>query len=526
MKVLDSKRSLYQAFKESKHVAVTAVASKHFPLRYWQGWTYESHSATAWLNNVPKQAKGTLGSVGTLTDTSKSLITESSSTSNEVIDVRHAHKPAATIVDWVQALPAVTADVTQNSTENTSRCHLECLMRIASDSCGVDKPAWDTYTEYGEGQVVPINRIERRPFESHKTIQITGYASTATPQTQVASTAFSIITRRPNVVRVNSTRNVQSRSYLKTTIAPTILDEAVPALLNFPSLLEMSGGMTATIHHPSPNPILPRVDPDMPLIDLSDDAPRQENPQSIQEPLSRVFYNTMNQRAPRRAADPKKTIVRLPLPSPPPAPKRKVEDDPNYVFLGQLESAVENALRIARGHSGVLVVRATFGRVFVSHIAQKLIQTENKDIDHFADFLTRTLQDPSVIKYFTKVITWVPQDVQYMIDLEENGERLWQSEEAFHWSAMYCFHFVTREIQQSFIIEMQVDSLNWIVKSNQCDFGSINVHGVGRQWDFVVEVNGFPNQNDQYDHLANTIKNSLTVPYVLALELLPIILSS
>lgn len=373
------------------------------------------------------------------------------------------------------------------------------------------KPAWDTYTEYGEGEIVPLKRIERRPFHSQEASTRAGQASTASSQAapaRIASTASIMKQPQPKIVTVPSPSN------LHTSGSSSLLDDAIPVLLDFPSLFDLSGGLAKSITvQQSPRPTRPRMDPDMPLTDFCENLPSQENRPLIQEPLPGGFHTTTYQQTPRKVANTKKTTtsVHLPLPTPPSAPRKKALEDPNHVFLSQTESMLQNALEFARGHLGELVVCATFGRIFVSNVAKKLIQTENKDTDHFVDFLSRTLNDSTVFNYFTKIVTRVPQDVQYMIDLKESDERLWQSE-VFDWSVMYCFHFVLKESQQTFIIEIQADTLQHDVKSSERDFGSTNVHGIGRQWDFVIGITGFPKQKDHYHDLVDAIKSSLTVP--------------
>lgn len=121
MKVLDSKRSVYHDFKESKHVAVTPIALKHLLLQYWQTWTYESHQATVRPSQATIKLESTVGSSGISSNASRSLVAESSSSANEVVNIQDAHKLDGTIAGWVEALPTTIADLEQRNVGRTCK---------------------------------------------------------------------------------------------------------------------------------------------------------------------------------------------------------------------------------------------------------------------------------------------------------------------------------------------------------------------------------------------------------------------
>ena len=518
MTVLDTKKSLYSPFKERNFGPVTPGDYRCKPLRYWQSFTYESHGVL--LAEPQKESAPAEPSL----HTSKRSATDIAITIGEVSKalVETSHQSDATVAGWVKALKVVNHPIQQDH-ELKMPGELLTLIIVLKLKLPLAIFNWDSYIEYGEGSVTAVERMESYPCEGTRAIVGPRSASTALTNKHRVKVASAAHCRQYPKASLGSPSTQEFRGHphsTNLTVSRTLLDEPTPELKDFPSLFEQSENdptHPSNTYQSSTPPSLTLADLDTVLIDFSEDEPLKESQQLINEPSTRTFHHTMNQRAPRarkigNSAHPQLKRARLPLPSPPPSAIRREESkDPHHIFLNQAKSKFKSALAIARAYSGSLEVQASFGRVFISNVAEKLVAREDMENSHFTEFLNNILQQQSITTYPTKILTIVPQDIQHMIDLEENDQRLWDTDPQ-DCSVAYCFQFGTEYSGESFVIEIQADSLKCQVRSEEKNFGTIYVHGIQRQWDYVFELIGVSKRFDEHSELIEVIKTSLRVP--------------
>jgi hypothetical protein len=295
MRVHTEHRSIFEPYKWGKHVAVTPESQRYLPLKYWQSWTYEAHGTDQVLNEQEA------ASLRTRSTASNDSITDSTNTTNEVTGSVQELASNSTVVGWVETLPITYRLLSSDESATNSKV--------------VVKPSWDTYEEYGQGEVVPIQRFERRPFQDKKAI-------TRAPEASTAVTATSTALAVPNQLATSQSSSTQHQidaanhlniSQAHRPVCISLLDDPTPELLGHPSLFQLSGNDRAfSLVQKSMTPAginTPAPDPEMPLIDLSDNEAPQDRLQRNYEVLTRKYHSTMYQGASR----PRKTGARVTL---------------------------------------------------------------------------------------------------------------------------------------------------------------------------------------------------------------------
>lgn len=519
MTVLDTRKSLYFPVKEGKHLPVTTLPQKKQPLRYWQGFKYEAQDTTT------NASRKTHPSAELSSSASRSSIAGSTITTAAVamIDGDQSQFSDRKVVGWVEALPDMCENKQDTAQEATVVTGLYGNFITAGPKLTehLDKPGWDSYMEYGEGTVAVIERMEIQPFRIRRTDQGAPCASTARANTSKSEYALTAQSHIPtdSIQEILGIRSVHKRAYITPSREPsTLLDDSIPELEGYPSLssqLDISVPISNSLIRSLGSSLNAHLDPEMPLIDLSEDVPLQEIQQVVSESSTRQFHYTMYHKAPRsrninQSSGVKATKVFLPRPSPPPAAITKNSlADPLPIFLDQVNTGFAASLDIARGFAGSLKAQVSFGRIYISNVPEKLIEKVDTDNSHYADLLSKILSQQQVVQCHSKILTSVPQDVQYMIDLKENDQRLWNCE-PHSWEVLYCFHFDVE--YAGFVIEMLADNLKCRIKSEENNLGSVCVHGIRRRWDFVLGISGESKQSEKHDELVQALKGSLRVP--------------
>jgi hypothetical protein len=258
-------------------------------------------------------------------------------------------------------------------------------------------------------------------------------------------------------------------------------------------------------------------------------APR-EAMQSVDEVASRTFHSTMNQKAPKpsRKSNTKGSIIyslagRLERPSLPPV-RHTVPIttpptiDPTPQFIASIALSFDEILQGLPGFKGELKVQAEFGRILLKAVPPKQITRGESERSIEPEDALEILEnlDAPTLGVFTKLLTVLPADMTYLIEMKDSiGNLIWNQNQS-SWNVFYEILCVdTRPSKRRpFTIEIDGEKLSCQAKTRR-DFGAINVHGVKRHWDFQISATGTDAEDDtdsEYRNFAKTVMDSLHIP--------------
>jgi len=259
---------------------------------------------------------------------------------------------------------------------------------------------------------------------------------------------------------------------------------------------------------------------------------RAEMLQGTSEPSTRNFHTTMNQKAPKPNQKGQKIgqfADRLGLPAlPPPAALQSQAStqtpviDPIPEFLAQINDSFEELMKGVQGFPGEVVVHAELGRILLSGIPPKFVASEDNLEGYSPNDLSGLLLsnperagNPSTT-YFTNVLTRLPADIKYLADMKNDAAQLMWEQIPSARSVIYEISCYNNKLPgwNPFTIEIDEATFRARVKTKY-QFGTINVHGTRRHWDFRIAAFGFgdDNINEQlYGEFANAIQSSLYIP--------------
>jgi hypothetical protein len=245
-----------------------------------------------------------------------------------------------------------------------------------------------------------------------------------------------------------------------------------------------------------------------------------EKIQDVDEVATRTFNNTMNQMAPK----PKKSnsyAGRLELPSPPRIKEQsKVEvADPLPEFVEALEASFGAMVHGIQGFRGKIVVQAEFGRVLLRNIKPSHLTTKERDHPLDVMFLHNLLtsgSEAAPLTFFTKPLTILPADIQYLVELKNaSGNDIWEHR-PFDGVVKYEFFCQDQKAigYTPFTIEIDGEKDYWEIKIRR-DLGSIYINGAKRHWDVCISATGYEinkEAQEKYAELASAIEASLYIP--------------
>jgi hypothetical protein len=244
------------------------------------------------------------------------------------------------------------------------------------------------------------------------------------------------------------------------------------------------------------------------------------------EVKSRVFHQTMRQGAPRidkgkcrassssPAAKVDKGKGRAPLS--PPAPVGFVDlnlKNITKLFDNEMEANANIILASLRNYHGEISLKCHFGRMLIKPFGPSLTHSLEKPCSHPTENMRELLlKNPRKVN-FTKAITTLPADVQFLLDMRitDTNQRIWG--DAIEWTVTYeyicCDHeYYDGKCVPGFVIEMDADSFETKVKSSPFNFGNLNVHCTLRNWDYLISATGSRNLEEDYGDLVQAIKES------------------
>ncbi|CZS88930.1 uncharacterized protein RCO7_04602 [Rhynchosporium graminicola] len=250
-----------------------------------------------------------------------------------------------------------------------------------------------------------------------------------------------------------------------------------------------------------------------------------EKMQLIEEAETRVFHQTMNQRAPR----PKKHnpfAGRLERPSSPPkstvsssSSTKAITADPVPEFIEEFNQSFKELMAGLRGYRGKVVVQAEFGRIILGRFHPKQLSVKEHlrflDGPYLQDMLLKPTQYGPTMD-FTSVLTAVTAEIQYIVNMkDQNGKDIWEKDKVTRWTTTYEFIFT--DIQDPlYPVMIEIDAETFVAQIKaRCCLGNLFVYGTKRHWDVKVAAIGYGNKRameDKYGDLATEVQSSLYIP--------------
>lgn len=249
-----------------------------------------------------------------------------------------------------------------------------------------------------------------------------------------------------------------------------------------------------------------------------------------QEIASRIFHNTMRQRAGKgnrkdvikgKTSKAKSTYMKevasLFNPAPTQAHARHVEDlpDPTSDFCQQLEIILRESLDCMRSWDGGCIMEAQIGRIIIGNIHDHFINSDHEP--HSKQQLpakTITLLREMGESMFTRVLTTLPIEIEPLLLQEDaRGKKLWSSSVPI-WTVSYEIIGANPRDQEAVILEIDAETFEIEAFSSPKHFGEIYTHAIKRNWDVRFEATGKTVTREKYAGLMKDIKTNAYIAYV------------
>jgi hypothetical protein len=247
-----------------------------------------------------------------------------------------------------------------------------------------------------------------------------------------------------------------------------------------------------------------------------------ENLQRMSEVETRIFHNTMNQRAPK----PKQNPYARRLPDPPQKPSTTNADWPKIVpvidpipeFIQEIEENFRYLMQPAQGFRGQVQVQAEFGRILLNSINRKHITPKGATDNTKSSEQLQSILGSEDFAFFTNVLSTSRGEMPYLLNLTDGkGNGLWDTADGAAWTVEYDFCFVDRLAphgKSRFRVVIDGEKLTVrIEKARPLD--DIYAHGTCRHWDIKISATGIESGEslrEKYNALAQAIRSSLHVP--------------
>ncbi|KAI6246645.1 hypothetical protein HI914_05155 [Erysiphe necator] len=190
-------------------------------------------------------------------------------------------------------------------------------------------------------------------------------------------------------------------------------------------------------------------------------------------------------------------------------------------FKQSFKSNFRSLMKNIRAFRGELVVEAHFGRTMTHGIKDIYISKKGEYEKTYDEETTRRIlnesKSNSLTPGFTKVITTVPAEIQFIREMKDcHGLNCW-SQEKTDWSLYYELYFEDRNFSHNnnFIVEINAQSFVCRAKTIS-ELGNLYVHGTTRLWDFRVaatDIKYTDRLDIEHSELVEMISTSLFIPY-------------
>ncbi|KAI9746125.1 MAG: hypothetical protein M1818_000806 [Claussenomyces sp. TS43310] len=249
------------------------------------------------------------------------------------------------------------------------------------------------------------------------------------------------------------------------------------------------------------------------VMTISDPIELWASLQQNDEMSTRHFHSTMRQGA---AKYNQKSTFPKPEPFFPLQHSLK-RPDPTEHFLQGFRLGIHDILSGMRTWNGSMKLEIQFGRILLRKIAHALQGGKTMDPDFVRMSLLSTDQMSSKPLTFTKIVTNLSADAQYLAGLEDDeGKPLWLSNmsrvPAPTWDVIYEIDCIQMESNEEFHIRVDAESFVTRVQAPSHGFGVIYVHCPLRNWDFRVAATGVKSETGRFDVFVQELKDSLHIP--------------
>ena len=262
-------------------------------------------------------------------------------------------------------------------------------------------------------------------------------------------------------------------------------------------------------------------------------VPKAEALQPVDEVGTRRFHSTMNKKAPKPNSSKKGPNqkasgsyslggLELPSPSCTPRPSPTIATsavDPTAEFVAAVNNSFHELVQRLRGFQGEVTVEAEFGRILMKRIPRKGIALGDSEASLDSATALGLLENAigvQPIAVFTKILTVLPADISYLVEMRDRqGQAIWDKNQC-GWSVSYemlCVDSRSGRLQP-FTIEIDGEKLEARAKTRR-GLGEINVHGIKRHWDFRISATGIEtteNVDAAHTEFAEVVKKTLHIP--------------
>lgn len=195
----------------------------------------------------------------------------------------------------------------------------------------------------------------------------------------------------------------------------------------------------------------------------------------------------------------RENIARRPVPPPPVR-----LDDPTEGFAKEITANLKSIAASLRKWQGEIFIEAHLGRILLCEIPSNKIADGEKLLSFPAERVSESLcMNPCSIN-FTNLITNLPADVQWLVDMEEDiGQPMWRPKPNL--SVVYEFECFDDDLKVPFIVEIDSETFITKVTSLPMAHGVVYVHCPLRNWDYRVIASGYKDLKKGYEHFAKEI---------------------
>jgi hypothetical protein len=186
-------------------------------------------------------------------------------------------------------------------------------------------------------------------------------------------------------------------------------------------------------------------------------------------------------------------------------------------LIASFKEGCSKVLEIMRGWDSNLEFKAQFGRIWMDDCPTKAkVGTLTYPPARVDSMLLNWDKGDVPCTKMTEVVTLIPADVQYLVDLPLLNKQGFWKEGSLPWSITY--EFVCTEMGddgpfgEPFLIQIDAELGEWKVKSTPHIIGNVWVHCLNRQWDFRLSGTGSQDLSQKYGNYAAQIYDSMYIP--------------
>lgn len=230
---------------------------------------------------------------------------------------------------------------------------------------------------------------------------------------------------------------------------------------------------------------------------------------------SRKYHVTMRQGAPRKPNGKNRNPFSQADSSMIPPNSAPRTSDPIEEFEKDLKQEIETILDTMRNWEGEMILEAQFGRILIRNLHRNTVALGNQENSFDPTWMEEEILHKTGTVDFTKLMTAVPRDVEYLISMKDEKERkLWEPD-PYSWHITYEIECRDKKDNTPFVVEIDAERVTAVVKSLPQSFSKVFVHCTLRNWDYCIAAEGTKNLEETYGVVGQSILDTLYIPYVL-----------